>query len=43
MGVTCTGNLQGIVSEVKAILNNPEVVQKIKAAKLRLLTYGEFK
>lgn len=39
--VCLTGNLQGIVAEVKAILRDPEVVQQIKAAGLTLLTYGE--
>ncbi|MCO5550433.1 hypothetical protein L7F22_003919 [Adiantum nelumboides] len=39
--VSLTGNLQGIVSEVKAILQHPEAVGKIKAAGLTLLTYGD--
>ncbi|XP_057871557.1 glycerophosphodiester phosphodiesterase GDPD2 [Cryptomeria japonica] len=33
--------LQGIVSEVKAILENPGLVSKVKDAGLCLLTYGE--
>lgn len=41
--VCLTGNLQGIVSEVKAILEHPEAVQKIKGAGLTLLTYGDLK
>ncbi|KAI5077482.1 hypothetical protein GOP47_0007306 [Adiantum capillus-veneris] len=41
MEVCLTGNLQGIVSEVKAILQHPEVVQQFKAAGLALLTYGD--
>lgn len=41
MEVCLAGNLQGIVSEVKAILEHPEAVQKIKAAGLTLLTYGD--
>ncbi|KAI5077477.1 hypothetical protein GOP47_0007301 [Adiantum capillus-veneris] len=39
--VCLTGNLQGIVSEVNAILQLPEVVETIKAAGLTLLTYGD--
>eukprot|EP00250_Pteridium_aquilinum_P012365 c20682_g1_i1 orf=494-1498(-) len=39
--VCLTGNLQGIVSEVKAILEHPEAVHKIKAAGLTLVTYGD--
>ncbi|CAN6551005.1 unnamed protein product [Malus baccata var. baccata] len=35
------GGLQGIVSEVKAILRNPGVVTKIKQAKLCIITYGQ--
>lgn len=33
--------LQGIVSEVRAILQNPGLVSKVKDAGLCLLTYGE--
>lgn len=36
-----SGDLQGIVAEVKAILQHPEVVQQIKEAGLTLLTYGD--
>eukprot|EP00250_Pteridium_aquilinum_P005383 c15487_g1_i1 orf=88-1347(+) len=39
--VCLSGNLQGIVSEVKAILQHPEAVQRIKAAGLALFTYGD--
>lgn len=41
--LSLAGNLQGIVSEVKAILRNPSVVAKIKHSKLILLTYGQLK
>ncbi|KAH7366431.1 hypothetical protein KP509_18G077700 [Ceratopteris richardii] len=41
MEVCLLGDLQGIVAEVKAILQHPEAVQNIKAAGLALLTYGE--
>ena len=37
------GGLQGIVSEVGAILQNPGLVSKVKDAGLCLLTYGELK
>ncbi|KAL2560032.1 Glycerophosphodiester phosphodiesterase GDPD1 [Forsythia ovata] len=33
--------LQGIVSEVKAILRNPGAINKIKESKLSLITYGQ--
>lgn len=33
--------LQGVVSEVKGVFRNPEVVTKIKASNLSLLTYGQ--
>ncbi|XP_002988800.2 glycerophosphodiester phosphodiesterase GDPD1, chloroplastic [Selaginella moellendorffii] len=36
-----TSNLQGIVSEVKAVLNNPSAVAQVKQAGLSFLTYGE--
>ncbi|MCD9560531.1 hypothetical protein HAX54_019228 [Datura stramonium] len=35
------GGLQGIVSEVKAILRNPRMIAKIKESNLSLLTYGQ--
>ncbi|XP_060196991.1 glycerophosphodiester phosphodiesterase GDPD3-like isoform X3 [Lycium barbarum] len=35
------GGLQGIVSEVKAILINPRMIAKIKESNLSLLTYGQ--
>ncbi|KAG2571732.1 hypothetical protein PVAP13_7KG118700 [Panicum virgatum] len=35
--------LQGIVSEVRAILRQPAAVAKIKEAKLSLMTYGQLK
>ncbi|XP_062151685.1 glycerophosphodiester phosphodiesterase GDPD1, chloroplastic-like [Alnus glutinosa] len=35
------GGLQGIVSEVKGVFGNPGAVNKIKEAKLSLLTYGK--
>ncbi|KAF8715396.1 hypothetical protein HU200_027039 [Digitaria exilis] len=35
------GGLQGIVSEVRAILRQPSAVAKIKDAKLSLMTYGQ--
>ncbi|RAL38667.1 hypothetical protein DM860_002645 [Cuscuta australis] len=37
------GGLQGIVSEVKAILRDPGAIAKIKDSKLSLLTYGQLK
>lgn len=37
------GGLQGVVSEVKAIFQNPAAVPKIKESKLSLLTYGKLK
>lgn len=41
--VCLEGGLQGIVSEVKGIFKNPGAVNKIKDAKLSLLTYGKLK
>ncbi|TQE05057.1 hypothetical protein C1H46_009349 [Malus baccata] len=41
MKVCLGGGLQGIVSEVKAILRNPRAVTKIKQAKLCIITYGQ--
>lgn len=35
------GNLQGIVSEVKAVLHRPASVALVKAAGLYFFTYGE--
>ncbi|CAH9080297.1 unnamed protein product [Cuscuta europaea] len=35
------GGLQGIVSEVKAILRNPGAITKIKDSHLSLITYGQ--
>ncbi|CAH9129649.1 unnamed protein product [Cuscuta epithymum] len=35
------GGLQGIVSEVKAILRNPSAINKIKDSHLSLITYGQ--
>ncbi|XP_006363786.2 glycerophosphodiester phosphodiesterase GDPD3-like [Solanum tuberosum] len=35
------GGLQGIVSEVKAILRNPRMIAKIKESNLSLMTYGQ--
>ena len=43
MKVCLGGGLQGIVSEVKAILRNPGAVTKIKQAKLCIITYGQLK
>lgn len=37
------GGLQGIVSEVKAILRNPKMIAKIKESNLSLMTYGQLK
>ncbi|KAG0631829.1 hypothetical protein M758_1G282300 [Ceratodon purpureus] len=37
------GNLQGIVSEVKPVLQNPAVVQLVKEQGLFFFTYGELK
>ncbi|XP_030957191.1 glycerophosphodiester phosphodiesterase GDPD1, chloroplastic-like isoform X2 [Quercus lobata] len=39
--VCLTGSLQGIVSEVRAIIRNPGVVTRIKESKLCLITYGQ--
>ncbi|GLJ45804.1 hypothetical protein SUGI_0963880 [Cryptomeria japonica] len=39
--VCILGGLQGIVSEVKAVLQNPGAVSKIKESNLCLLTYGQ--
>lgn len=39
--VCLEGGLDGIVSEVKGIFRNPSAVNKIKEAKLSLLTYGQ--
>ncbi|KAG6741590.1 hypothetical protein POTOM_054859 [Populus tomentosa] len=39
--VCLEGGLQGIVSEVKGVFRNPGAVNKIKEAKLSLLTYGK--
>lgn len=41
--VCMEGGLQGIVSEVKAILRNPGAVTRIKESKLSLITYGQLK
>ena len=41
--VCLQGGLQGIVSEVKGVFRNPGAVNKIKDAKLSLLTYGKLK
>ncbi|KAJ6420886.1 hypothetical protein OIU84_028294 [Salix udensis] len=41
MKVCLQGGLQGIVSEVKGVFRNPGAVNKIKDAKLSLLTYGK--
>ncbi|WCJ38805.1 Glycerophosphodiester phosphodiesterase GDPD3 [Euphorbia peplus] len=38
--VCLEGCLQGIVSEVKAILRNPQAVSKVKQSNLSLITYG---
>lgn len=35
------GGLQGIVSQVKAILRNPRMIAKVKESNLSLLTYGQ--
>ncbi|KAL3818726.1 hypothetical protein ACJIZ3_004631 [Penstemon smallii] len=35
------GGLQGIVSEVKAVLRNPGAINKIKESSLSLITYGQ--
>ncbi|KAH9709795.1 glycerophosphodiester phosphodiesterase GDPD3 [Citrus sinensis] len=39
--VCLAGELQGIVSEVRAIFKNPGAIKKIKEAKLCLVSYGE--
>lgn len=39
--VCLAGGLQGIVSEVRAVFKNPGAIEKIKEAKLCLVTYGE--
>ncbi|KAK7827681.1 glycerophosphodiester phosphodiesterase GDPD1, chloroplastic isoform X1 [Quercus suber] len=39
--VCLTGSLQGIVSEVRAIIRNPGAVTRIKESKLCLITYGQ--
>ena len=41
--VCLAGGLQGIVSEVSAILGDSEAVTNIQENKLRLLTYGQLK
>ncbi|XP_050369727.1 glycerophosphodiester phosphodiesterase GDPD1, chloroplastic-like [Argentina anserina] len=41
MKLCLEGGLDGIVSEVKGVFRNPEVVTKIKESKLSLLTYGK--
>jgi hypothetical protein len=37
------GGLQGIVTEVRAILQDPAAISKIKESDLCLLTYGQLK
>jgi hypothetical protein len=37
------GGLQGIVSEVRAVLRRPAAVAEIKEAGLSLMTYGQLK
>jgi glycerophosphodiester phosphodiesterase len=37
------GQLQGIVTEVQAVLHEPSLISLIKAANLWVFTYGEFK
>ncbi|PRQ39826.1 putative glycerophosphodiester phosphodiesterase [Rosa chinensis] len=39
--VCLAGGLQGIVSEVSAILGDPEAVTRIQGEKIHLLTYGQ--
>jgi glycerophosphodiester phosphodiesterase len=41
--VCLTGNLQGIVSEVRAVFRNPGAVTRIKESKLCLMTFGQLK
>lgn len=41
--LSCTDQLQGIVSEVTAILRQPEMIRVIKNQGLGLYTYGEEK
>lgn len=41
--VCMSGGLQGIVSEVKAILRNPGTVSQIKESALAIITYGQLK
>ncbi|KAL6202815.1 hypothetical protein ACLB2K_026520 [Fragaria x ananassa] len=41
MKVCLEGGLDGIVSKVKGVFRNPEMVNKIKESKLSLLTYGK--
>lgn len=43
MKLCLAGSLNGIVSDVKVIIRNPEIVLKIKDSKLLLLTYGQLK
>lgn len=43
MKVCSSGGLQGIVSEVKAVLRNPGAVTRIKESNLSLITYGQLK
>ncbi|TVU15719.1 hypothetical protein EJB05_39257 [Eragrostis curvula] len=39
--LSLAGGLQGVVSEVRAILRQPSAVAEIKEARLSLLTYGQ--
>lgn len=41
--VCLAGGLHGIVSEVRAILRDPNAVARIKDSNLCLLTYGQLK
>ncbi|KAL6139391.1 hypothetical protein ACLB2K_057696 [Fragaria x ananassa] len=41
MKVCLEGGLDGIVSEVRGVFRNPEMVTKIKESNLSLLTYGK--
>ena len=43
MKVCLEGGLDGIVSEVRGVFRNPEMVTKIKESNLSLLTYGKLK
>ncbi|XP_052625192.1 glycerophosphodiester phosphodiesterase GDPD2 isoform X2 [Lactuca sativa] len=43
MNLCLAGGLNGIVSEVRAILRNPGVIRRIKDSNLSLISYGQLK